>query len=159
MLTTKSNERLAKVHPLLAEKVRQLCETLARDGLDIQVVQGLRTFAEQDALFAQGRTKAGPKVTNARGGQSNHNFGLAVDVCPFVNGKPQWEDNATFQKIGKEAKLLKLEWGGDWVKFNDRPHVQLPGLSMKDCNTIYNKSGRVLQRVWDAATAAFVQKV
>jgi hypothetical protein len=76
-----------------------------------------------------------------------------------VNGKPQWEDNATFQKIGKEAKLLKLEWGGDWVKFNDRPHVQLPGLSMKDCNTIYNKSGRVLQRVWDAATAAFVQKV
>src|SRR6185369_5836350 len=113
MLTDKSKERLSKVHPLLAEKVKQLIESLEREGLNIQVVQGLRTFAEQDVLFAKGRTTPGPKVTNAKGGQSNHNFGLACDICPFVNGKPEWDDAEAFARIGKEAKALKLEWGGE----------------------------------------------
>ena len=156
MLTEKSNERLNKVHPLLAEKVRQLCEALERNGMHVQVVQGLRTFAEQNALFAQGRTTPGQRVTNARGGQSNHNFGLAVDLCPFVNGQPQWQDDAGFHKIGAEAKALKLEWGGDWRALIDMPHVQLPGLSMKDCNTIYNAT-HSLQKVWDQATKAFIE--
>ncbi|HVG34723.1 MAG TPA: peptidoglycan-binding protein, partial [Pyrinomonadaceae bacterium] len=66
-----------KVHPELAKRVRMLIDNLAKAGMQIEVVQGLRTFAEQDALFAQGRTKPGKVVTNARGGQSNHNYGLA----------------------------------------------------------------------------------
>lgn len=158
-LTDKSKERLRAVHPALAEKVRQVCETLDRDGLNIQIVQGLRTFAEQDALFAQGRTKQGLKVTNARGGSSFHNYGLACDLCPFVDGKPDWDNLKAFAKIGDEAEKLGLEWGGDWVKFKDRPHVQMPRISIKTCLQIYNANGGKLQKVWDAATTAFIKTV
>src|SRR3977135_4181957 len=87
-----SENRLAKVHPKLAKGVTALIASLAAQGHTIEVVQGLRTFAEQDALFAQGRTKPGQIVTNAKGGQSNHNYGLAVDLCPLIDGKPQWKD-------------------------------------------------------------------
>lgn len=155
-LTDKSKSLLSKVHPLLSEKVRQLCETLERDGLNIQVTSGLRTFAEQDALFAQGRTKPGRKVTNARGGQSNHNMGLACDLVPMP---VDWDNLVPFRKIGAEAKKLGLEWGGDWPRSVDMPHVQMPNLSTKDCLRIYNANGKRLQPVWDVATSLFIKKV
>lgn len=142
-----SEKRLSKVHPLLAERVRKLVGLTA---LDIRVVQGLRSYAEQDALYAQGRTKPGGKVTNARGGFSNHNFGLAVDLCPFVDDKPDWNDNAKFNEIGKYVhEMGGLEWGGDW-KFVDKPHVQLPGLTVSLCRSLYDRGG--LQAVWNAAS-------
>lgn len=157
-LTDKSKERLFKVHPLLAEKIRQLCETLEKGGMNVQVVQGLRTFAEQDELFAQGRTKPGKRVTNARGGQSNHNFGLAVDLCPFdEHGQPMWEADELFTRIGVGAEVFRLEWGGRWPHFTDAPHVQLPGLTIRDCDIIYNANNHSLQKVWDAATAKFIE--
>jgi peptidoglycan L-alanyl-D-glutamate endopeptidase CwlK len=94
-----SQKRLDKVHPKLAQAVAAVINTLAAEGHKVEVVQGLRTFAEQDALFAQGRTKPGKKVTKAKGGQSNHNYGLAVDLCPFVGTEPKWEDEAGFDRI------------------------------------------------------------
>jgi peptidoglycan L-alanyl-D-glutamate endopeptidase CwlK len=136
-----SADRLEKVHPELKKRVSELLDNLSKKSLDVRVVQGLRTFAEQDALFAKR-----PKVTNARGGQSNHNYGLAVDLCPFKDGKPDWEDTKTFNVIGVEAKKLGLEWGGDWKRLVDKPHVQLPGLSIKDCFACYQKDG--LKSVW-----------
>lgn len=135
-----TTDRLSRVHPLLKAKVAQLLMNLAAFGKDVRVVQGLRTFAEQDALFAKR-----PKVTNARGGQSNHNYGLAVDLCPFSGGIADWNDLATFNLIGREAKKLGLEWGGDW-KFVDKPHVQLKGLSIKECFALYKSGG--LDAVW-----------
>jgi hypothetical protein len=159
-----SANRLEKVHLELKKRVSKLLAALAKQSLDVRVVQGLRTFAEQDALFAQGRTKPGKKVTNARGGQSNHNYGLAVDLCPFTNGKADWENIGAFNTIGSEAKKQKLEWGGDWKKIVDRPHVQLAGLSVKECLALFQKGG--LNAVWDrmnqilggAAPTVFVPK-
>ncbi len=145
-----SDKRLQKVHPELSKRIRDLIEAFAQRGTQVEVVQGLRTFAEQDALFAQGRTKPGPRVTNARGGQSNHNYGLAVDLCPFVNGKPDFTANATFVAIGAEAVKRGLEWGGNWKKFIDKPHVQLPGMTIADCSRLFKKGG--LEAVWDEAT-------
>lgn len=146
-----SENRLKKVHPELASRVRQAIENLEKAGMQIEVVQGLRTFAEQDALFAQGRTKPGKVVTNARGGQSNHNYGLAVDVVPFANGKPNWEaPNSIWMAIGSEAEKLGMEWGGNWKKFIDKPHIQLPGLTIRQCLSLFNKGG--LEAVWAAAT-------
>jgi peptidoglycan L-alanyl-D-glutamate endopeptidase CwlK len=146
-----SENRLKKVHPELARRVRIEIENLEKSGMQIEVVQGLRTFAEQDALFAQGRTKPGRVVTNARGGQSNHNYGLAVDVVPFTNGKPNWEaPNSIWVAIGAEAEKLGMEWGGNWKKFIDKPHIQLPGLSIKQCSSLFHKGG--LEAVWAAAT-------
>ena len=145
-MNTASENRLAKVHPRLATGVRTMIAALAAQGLTVEVVQGLRTFAEQDALFAQGRSKKGQIVTNAKGGQSNHNYGLAVDLCPFVNGKPQWNDNAGFLLIGAEAAKVGLQWGGAWKKFIDKPHVQLGGLTVAQCQAFFKKGG--LENVW-----------
>src|SRR5687768_11302965 len=121
-----SIRRLNEVHPALKAIVEVMEIKLLQDHIQIEVVQGLRTIAEQNALYAQGRTKPGPIVTQAKGGQSNHNYGLAVDVCPFVNGKPQW--NAPIEiwtKIGRLAESYGLEWGGSWKKFIDKPHIQI----------------------------------
>ncbi len=144
-----STGRLSHVHPLLAKKVRALIDSMAKQGIQLEVVQGLRTFAEQDALFAQGRTKPGHIVTNARGGQSNHNYGLAVDLCPFKNGQPQWNDEHAFNAIGPEATKVGLEWGGSWHHLVDKPHVQLPGLSVLECYGLYRQGG--LPLVWSEA--------
>lgn len=141
-----SQKRLTKVHPRLAKGVTALIEALAAQGHTVEVVQGLRTFAEQDALFAKGRTAPGQVVTKARGGQSNHNYGLAVDLCPFVGGQPQWNDNQGFIRIGAEAVKQGLEWGGNWKKFIDKPHVQLGGLTVAQCSAFYKTGG--LENVW-----------
>lgn len=142
-----SKNRLAKVHPVLAEKVAKVIADLAVAGRDVRVVQGLRTYAEQNALYAQGRTKPGQRVTKAKGGQSNHNFGLAVDLCPFENGKPDWNDTRGFDAIGVAGKKHGLNWGGDW-KFVDKPHLELKhGLTMAQCRYFHDKGGPYA--VWD----------
>jgi peptidoglycan L-alanyl-D-glutamate endopeptidase CwlK len=147
-MNSSSQARLQKVHPELTKRVTDLIEALQSEGMQVEVVQGLRTFAEQDALYAQGRTKPGKIVTRAKGGQSNHNYGLAVDLCPFVNGQPQWNDDAGFTRIGNEAKIRGLEWGGDWKKFPDTPHVQLPGLTVNQCFALFKDGG--LDNVWNS---------
>ena len=135
-------QRLAKVHPNLAMRALQVISAAAADGYTLQVSQGLRTFAEQDALFAKR-----PRVTQARGGQSMHNYGFAVDFVFIVNGKISWED-ALYNKIGKWARPTGLEWGGDWRNFVDRPHCQLPGLpSYKVLLPVYQQGG--LKAVWE----------
>jgi peptidoglycan L-alanyl-D-glutamate endopeptidase CwlK len=136
-----NNPRLKKVHPKLAEKAQRIIDLAKADGIELLVTQGLRTFAEQDALF-----KKRPKVTNARGGQSMHNYGLAVDFAVMVNGKISW-DEKLYKPIGKYADTVGLEWGGNW-RFRDLPHVQLKGLpSYKVLLPIYQQKG--LKAVWE----------
>lgn len=150
-MNTSSENRLKKVHPELSSRVRAVAAALATGGINIEVVQGLRTFAEQDALFAQGRTKPGLVVTRAKGGQSNHNYGLAVDVVPFSDGKPQWDAaNSVWVAIGAEGGKQGLEWGGNWKKFIDKPHLQLGGLTIAQCSTLFRKGG--LEAVWAEAS-------
>lgn len=145
-----SHRRLEKVHPLLAQKVRNLDNTTVAVHFTIEVVQGMRTWEEQNRLYAQGRTIRGAIVTRARGGQSNHNYGLAVDLCPFLSGRPAWDFRDGFIAIGKAAEAVGLAWGGDWTKFLDMPHVELPGLSIKRCQALYYQGG--MKAVWDEAT-------
>ena len=148
-----SQKRLAMVHPALSTRIQALLDTLTQHGLQVEVVQGLRTFAEQDGLFAQGRSRPGPIVTRARGGQSNHNYGLAVDLVPFNDGQPNWNAPlGVWTTIGTEAEKLGMEWGGDWKKFVDKPHVQLPGMSSAECLALYRKAGNKLDLVWAEAT-------
>lgn len=143
-----SEKRLALVHPRLAAAVRAMAAELETEGIVIEVVQGLRTWEEQDALYAKGRTAPGPKVTNAKGGSSYHNFGLAADVCPFIKGKPWWDaPRKTWAHIGRAAKRAGLEWGGDWTTFIDLPHVQLVNLpALAVCRECYQHGG--VDAVW-----------
>jgi peptidoglycan L-alanyl-D-glutamate endopeptidase CwlK len=146
-----SEKRLQQLHPALASAVRAMVADLAAQGHVVEVVQGLRTFAEQDELYAKGRTKPGAIVTQARGGESNHNYGLAVDLCPFTNDKPDWNaPMGVWAAIGAAAAGHGLEWGGQWKKFLDKPHVQLPAMTVKECARCYQAGG--LDAVWTAAS-------
>jgi peptidoglycan LD-endopeptidase CwlK len=137
--TQPDDERqLATVHPDL---VRVMRETVSRLPFDVFVIYGARTVAEQQALFAQGRTKPGARVTNIDGvtKKSRHNFtpSLAIDVAPFsVVATGRWKETpavlAQFDEIGrtaqavaKELGVADFEWGGAWRKLKDRPHHQL----------------------------------
>ena len=115
----------------LAEKLRDECK---KAGCDIIFPQTLRTIAEQDELYAQGRTKPGKIVTWAKGGESFHNFGVAFDFCLLVNGKLDWNNLELFKKVGAIGKSLGLEWGGDWPKpKTDLPHFEYKcGFTLKD---------------------------
>ena len=98
-----------------------------------RITHTLRTIEEQDALYKQGRTKPGKKVTNAKGGQSYHNYGMAFDICLVVDGKTaSWDMEEDFDKdheadwmeVVHIAKKYGWEWGGEWPKFKDAPHFQ-----------------------------------
>lgn len=123
---TLNEQRLAKLHPIFAARVRGLLDAMESDGINILVTQGLRTREEQDALYAQGRTKPGPIVTNARGGQSQHNYGLAVDLCPddLLQAGLQLDWNAShpaWKKLLATAPRFGLAEGDSW-SFKDTPH-------------------------------------
>jgi len=140
--------KLAKVAPNLRNRADLFIAAAQAEGVILQIVQGLRTFAEQDALYAQGRTRPGKRVTNARGGQSMHNFGLALDLAPVVAGVVSWNE-ALYRPFGKWAAAAGLEWGGDWKKFKDLPHVQLPHLPpIPVLQSLYRNGG--LAKVWAA---------
>jgi peptidoglycan LD-endopeptidase CwlK len=125
--------KLAGVHPTLVEKVTRILYALAELGHPMLVTDGLRTDAEQVALYAKGRTAPGPKVTNADGvrRRSNHQakadgHGYAVDCCFLVDGNPSWDDAHPWRLYGEAAKALGLRWGGEFVGLVDRPHIELP---------------------------------
>ena len=93
-------------------------------GIAIKIISGLRTYDEQNDLYAQGRTKGGNIVTNARGGYSNHNFGIAFDVGVF-EGSKYLDDSPKYKAVGALGSDLGLEWGGNWKTIQDEPHFQL----------------------------------
>jgi peptidoglycan L-alanyl-D-glutamate endopeptidase CwlK len=113
--------------PAVAELCRQFVSKCKDHQIDVIITSTYRDAASQDSLYAQGRTKPGNKVTNAKAGQSYHNFKVAFDFCPIVDGKAQWNDTATFTKCGEIAESLGLEWAGRWLRFKELAHCQLTG--------------------------------
>lgn len=111
---------LAEVQPL----ARSLVQKAAHNGIQIKIISGLRTYEEQDELYAQGRGKPGSIVTYARGGYSNHNFGIAFDIGVFEGTKYLTESNK-YKAVGVLGMELGLEWGGNWKTIVDQPHFQL----------------------------------
>ncbi len=125
--------QLDTVKPKVRELGLQLVAHCLQSSITISVTQGFRTFAEQNTLYAKGRTVPGQVVTNARGGQSLHNYGVAFDICPIIGGKYIWSDNSLFASVGQIGQSLGLEWGGSWTSFQDRPHFQyLAGYKLAD---------------------------
>lgn len=121
----RSEGNIRTLNPAIQGMARTLVrEVFKQLGTVIKVTSGLRTYEEQDELYAQGRTKPGPKVTGARGGYSNHNFGLAFDVTIFEGNRPIWESRL-YKKVGEIGKSLGLSWGGDWKSLVDEPHFEL----------------------------------
>lgn len=110
--------------PLVQEKLKAHIALCKKRGITFRVTSAYRSIEEQDKLYAQGRTKPGQVVTNARGGHSFHNWRVAYDVVPIVNGQADYNE-AILSAIGYFGKQCGLEWGGDWTTFKDMPHFQL----------------------------------
>ncbi len=127
-LQQKTDNRSEKAIAALLSKVQPYARALvfkaAAAGITIKILSGLRTYEKQDALYAQGRGKPGPIVTNARGGFSNHNFGIAFDIGVFEGGKYLGE-SPKYNAVGVLGADLGLEWGGGWKTIKDAPHFQL----------------------------------
>jgi LAS superfamily LD-carboxypeptidase LdcB len=95
-------------------------------GVKLRVNEGFRSIEDQDKLYAQGRSTPGNVVTNAKGGQSYHNYGKAIDVVIMSNDQPDWSQPIT-PEIAQYAKEQGFQWGGDWnTSFKDYPHFQMP---------------------------------
>lgn len=128
-----SEARLQLIWPVLAAKIRTMVTMLEQEGIEIRVVQGLRSWTEQDALYAQGRTAPGKIVTNCKGGDSYHNFGMATDCVPsqFAPDQPynpDWNSShPLWQRMEAVGISLGLTAGANFRSFPDAPHFQLTG--------------------------------
>ena len=123
-----NSRSLDELHPIVREKVECFLDQCEQNGIDLLVTSTYRDFESQEALYAQGRTAPGRIVTNARSGQSYHNYRCAVDVVPIRNGKAIWDaKDPVWQRIGALGKAAGLEWAGDWKRFKEFPHFQYTG--------------------------------
>lgn len=128
-------DRIKTMHPELRDELlyqyAYANENLLPKGVRLRFAYTLRTNAEQDALYAIGRTKQGRIITNAKGGQSMHNYGLAFDIVILKD----LDNNGTFEtasydldkhwmSVTSYLKSQGWEWGGDWKSFKDAPHFQ-----------------------------------
>lgn len=130
-----SNEnKISQLKPRVARMAREFVKKMKeRYGVDLLVTCAYRSPEDQDKLYAQGRTVLGvPIVTNARAGQSFHNWKCAIDVVPLLMGKPNW--NSTYSLTSKVGKECGFFWGGDFTgKFKDFPHFEATmGYTFKD---------------------------
>ncbi|MFC6095818.1 M15 family metallopeptidase [Flavobacterium qiangtangense] len=154
-----SNERILLLHPAIRLEVQNAINHINKNilgkGVRMRITQGFRTFKEQDELFAQGRTKPGPKVSNAKGGQSLHNYGLAFDICLLYD-----DGSGLFKEVSWDMKRDGDGDGiADWLEITkyltsigftngfitngkkwDFPHFQKDfGLTWQKCFEKYNR--------------------
>ena len=146
MNTKRTIENLGGLHPLFRPKAEDFlaaAQQLLRDaGVSVEILSGLRSWRQQAALYASGRTKPGRIVTRAKPGTSWHNFGLAIDLGLFRDGRylderePAAADKL-YASLAPVAGHFGLEWAGNWKTFSESPHYQwtngntLPGLRLQ----------------------------
>ena len=118
---TRSEKVIATLLPPVQKLARALIQKSADNGIRIKIISGMRTFEEQEELYAKGRTVPGNIVTKARGGYSNHNFGIAFDVGVF-EGSSYLADSPKYKAVGVLGMELGLDWGGNWKTITDQPH-------------------------------------
>lgn len=160
-MDTISEARLAQVHPALAARIYRMANLLAPQTF--RVAQGLRTFAEQAALYAQGRTAPGNIVTDADAGYSMHNYGFAVDCYPnnpdgTIDWGPSHPDWKAMEQCGVSVGLVS---GANFIRLVDAPHFELsgrfPSSTTDEMRSLFASGG--LQAVWDAAGIPAVQTI
>lgn len=120
-----TERRIASLLPKAQEAARACLRAILDAGIPARIISGTRTYEEQNGLYRKGRFgNPGPIVTKARGGESNHNFGIAWDIGIFDNGRYLGE-SPLYDQAGAVGVIQGVEWGGNWRTFQDRPHYQL----------------------------------
>lgn len=135
----RSETNIATLQPKAQRAARLFLHELRNhlpSGVTVEIISGTRTYAEQDALYAQR-----PRVTKARGGFSNHNFGIAWDIG-FFKGRKYLEESPLYAFAGGIGRMLGLDWGGDWKSLIDEPHFQLKtNLTLADLRSLHDSGG------------------
>lgn len=138
-----SIDRINTLHPAIRGEVVELytkASALMPEGIIIRITQALRSIEYQNKLYAQGRTAPGKIVTNAMGGRSYHNYGLAFDFCLIKDGKVSWEVDKNWQLVASVFKNADYIWGGDFKRFKDYPHLEKTfGYNWRGLLDKYNK--------------------
>lgn len=119
-----SIERIEQLHPICKGLfIAMIDEAETTLNITLRVTHAYRSIEQQNALYAQGRTTPGNVVTNAKGGSSYHNYGLAVDLAQLLpNGTINW--NFDYSKLYPIALKYGIEWGGKFRTIVDKPHFQ-----------------------------------
>ncbi|MUK89780.1 M15 family peptidase [Ornithinibacillus sp. L9] len=130
------------LHPIVKKKTEHLINEAEAQDISIVITESFRTFERQEELYAQGRSEEGSIVTYAKGGESYHNYGLAIDFAIVkenedltwdINYDGNGNDKSDWHEVAEIAKDLGFEWGGDWSNFKDYPHLQMTfGLSIQE---------------------------
>lgn len=147
-----TKQRIADLHPSIRTEVTKIieeCDEALTGKAKIRITDGFRTPEEQDLLYAKGRTKPEKKVTNAKGGQSIHNYGFAVDICLIIDEKEaSWDTKKDWDndKVADWYECVKIfakhgyEWGGNWKTFKDMPHFEKRNLIWKQLSKLKKDS-------------------
>ena len=123
---------MAKLVPEVAELAKRHIEACSAEGIELVIVQSVRTMEEQAAIYARGRTASGKAVTAAKPGMSWHNYGRAYDVAVIEGGRIDWK-SPKYARAGELGKSLGLVWGGDFKSVRgDLGHFEFhPGMRLK----------------------------
>lgn len=138
-----NSRKIEDLHPQVQKLCKEFLAQCEAEGIEVLITSTYRDHESQAELYAQGRTKPGSVVTNAKPGQSWHNWRVAFDIVPLRHGKPVWgtagngidsnptddntDDLELWQRIGKIGTSVGLEWAGDWKTFREFPHFQYTG--------------------------------
>ena len=118
-----SEGRLNELHPAVRQIFKTFIETCEEKlNITLRIAQGFRSIAYQDGLYAQGRTKPGKVVTNAKGGSSFHNYGLAIDLVQMKGNDVDW--NFDYSKL-ISFMPVGMVWGGNFKSIKDKPHFEM----------------------------------
>ncbi len=130
-----------QLNPIVATNTNLLIQRAKAKNIQIIITEDIRTISKQNELYNSGRSTAGHIITNAKGGESYHNYGLAIDYAlKDPTGNIIWDleydgnnnGQADWVEVAEIGKQLGFEWGGDWKQFPDYPHLQMSfGLSIQ----------------------------
>lgn len=136
ILSDREKKLLGSLRAGFRQKVEQVIARAQAAGLSIAITNGYRSQAEQDALYEQGRTTPGSIVTWVRGGNSAHNYGMAVDFAfKTASGGISWDESLPWAKVGAIGESIGLTWGGRW-KTPDKPHFEDPAWKLLRAPTV-----------------------
>lgn len=119
-----ASRSLSDLHPKAREKALQWIDACKAAGIEVLIYCTYRDAKEQDDLYRIGREIPGKRVTNAKGGQSMHQYRVAWDAVPLIGGKPAWSNSELYLRMGEAAEALGIEWAGRWKSFRETAHFQ-----------------------------------
>lgn len=142
---SRSERNIATLSLKAQREARLFLGRQRKEGGLVRIISGTRTYAEQNTLFRKGRFgNPGPVVTNASGGYSNHNFGIAWDIGVFTPGGGYLSDGPEYAQAAKLGLIGPVEWGGNWKSIVDLPHFQLAlGLRVSELRSAFENGDKI----------------